>query len=225
MKNKFLIPIMGFACLLLGMTSGGIRNTPPAPSVVTNLLEREDNVKIVIKNLSSDESEKYLKRDVLDLGYRAVEVTIENGSADPYAFSESSIDLPLASAKEVAKATRKGDLPRSIALRVAGFFFSPFGIVGSIDSIMTNKSYRKARKQLESKAVREETVAPYSTIQRIFFIKSDSDKNSFTVSLENTENLETKVFPVEGFLDGTEKTAEALPAVSENYYLTHETNL
>ncbi|MES2200397.1 MAG: hypothetical protein V4489_09575 [Chlamydiota bacterium] len=223
MKNAFLISCVGCACLCLGMSQNGKQGIEwQTPSTIKEFLAEEDHVKLSIKALSSEESEKYLKKDLLDIGYQPVEVTIENGSSDPYLFSPGSVDLPLVEGGKIAKRVLTAALPRSIGFKIASLFFWPLSIPGAVDSILTNKSYRKLKKQLQSKAVRSEVIAPYSSIHRVFFVLSEDYQNSFNVTLENQETLESKVFHIEGLLERELQTVEALPTVVENYYVNHE---
>ncbi len=223
MKKAFLISCVGCACLCLGMSQNGKLGTDwQPPSTITEFLAEEDHVKLSIKALGSEESEKYLKKDLLDMGYQPVEVTIENGSSDPYLFSPDSVALPLEEGGKIAKKILYAALPRAIGFKIASLFFWPISIPSAIDSILTNKNYRKLKKQLQSKAVRQEVIAPYSSVHRVFFVRSENCQNSFDVTLENQETLESKVFHVEGLLEKNLQTIEALPIVVENYYLNHE---
>lgn len=223
MKKTFLISVLGCACLCLGMNQNAVKSTQlQIPSTIKEFLAEENHVKLSIKALTVEESEKYLKKDLLDMGYQPVEVTIENGSADPYLLSPKSVDLPLVDGRKIAKKILKAALPRSIGLKIASLFFWPLTIPSTLDSLLTHKSYRKLKKQLESKAVRDEVVAPYSSVHRVFFVPVGECQDSFSVTLENQETLESKVFQVEGLLQKELQTIEALPVVVENYYVNHE---
>ena len=225
MKKGFLISFLGCAaCLCLGMTQNGKQGADwQTPSTIKEFLAEDDHVKLSIKALTVEESERYLKKDLIDLGYQPVEVTIENGSSDPYLFSPDSVGLPLVEGGKIAKKILNAALPRSIGFKIASLFFWPISIPSAVDSILTNKSYRKLKKQLQSKSVRQETIAPYSSIHRVFFILAENDQNSFDVTLENQETLESKVFHVDGLLQKELQTIEALPTVVENYYINHKT--
>lgn len=223
MKKGFLISLLGCACLCLGMSQKGSQGMDwQMPPMIKEFLAEEDHVKLSIKPLTAEESKKYLKKDLLDKGYQPVEVTIENGSSDPYSFSPNSVSLPLIEGKSIAKKLFRSAIPRSICFRIAGLFFWPISIPGTIDGVLTNKSYRKLKKQLQSKSVREEVIAPYSSVHRIFFVSSKDCEGSFDVTLENQETLESRVFHVEGLLKQERQTIEALPVVVENYYVNHE---
>ncbi|MBS0628432.1 MAG: hypothetical protein JSS09_09510, partial [Verrucomicrobia bacterium] len=104
MKKTFLISVLGCACLCLGMNQNAAKSTGlQVPSTIKEFLAEENHVKLSIKALGAEESEKYLKKDLLDMGYQPVEVTIENGSADPYLISPESVALPLVEGKKIAK--------------------------------------------------------------------------------------------------------------------------
>ena len=223
MNKRFLIACIGCAFLCLGMGQGINKNFDWQPSsTIKEFLAEENHVKLSIKALDAEESKRYLKKDLLDMGYQPVQLTVENGSSDPYLFSQGSVGLPTVEGSQIAKTILKASIPRSIAFKIAGFFFWPISIPSTIDGILTNKSYRKLKKQLSSKSVRTEVVAPYSSVHRVFFVLEEDYQSSFDVTLENQETLESKVFHVEGLLQQESQTIEALPLVVENYYVSHE---
>jgi hypothetical protein len=186
-----------------------------------HLLEQEDLVKIWIKPLNAEESELYIKKDLLKMGVQPVEIIIDNGSADPYYFSPFLIDLPLVEERDILKKLFYAALPRKIGFQIASLFFWPLTIPSTMDTMITHKAYRKLAKELSSKSIKEETIAPYSTVHRIFFVEKDKETGQFFVRLENEETLESRVFSVEK-LSSDPQELTALPTPAENYYLTHE---
>lgn len=222
MKKSFLFPFIGLACLCLGMVPHQVAEPWRLQSSMQEILVEEGNVQLLIKPLTPEESEKYLQRNILKMGYQPIYVTVENGSSDPYTFSPESIGLPLVEVKKIAKKILTDGIPRAIGFKVASLFFWPLTIPGTVDSLLTHKSYRKLKKRLEAKAVRPEVIPPYATVHRLFFIPKEENKGSFDVTLENQETLESKVFHIEDFSTQDLQTVEALPTVAENYYLTHE---
>jgi hypothetical protein len=219
MNKKINLFLLICSCLCLAMTQGGKRDTWPIPVTGKSIFLAE-HITLSIKALTQEESEQYLTKDIIRWGYQPVQVTIENGSPDPYAFSPKSIDLPLVSSSKIAKKILSDSLPRSIGFKVAGFIFWPFAIPGTINSLLTHKSYKKFKKNLSSKSVKEEIIAPYSIFHRIFFISKEDNKEPFTITLQNQETLADQVFQINSSLEEL-KTVDPLPQVEENYYLTH----
>jgi len=220
--KKIIIPVLISSSIFLGMASPLKIN--PAAGIshsIHHLLKEESGVRVWVKNLSSEESEHYVKKDLLSLGVQPVEIIIDNASPDPYYFSPRSIDLPLVEERDILKKVFSSAFPRQLGFQVASLFFWPFMFPSTIDSLLTHKSYRKLAKEFSSKSVKEESIAPYSTVHRIFFLVKDHKTEQFCVTLENEETLESKVF--EGAALSLEEQGLALvPTPVENYYLTHE---
>jgi hypothetical protein len=194
------------------------------PSLIpgSELFFEEETISICVKPLSPEESEKYLKTDAVKLGYTPVQITIENQSLDPYLVTSTSISLPLADAKDVASAAKRSSLPASIGLRVAGFIFWPFSIPSTMHGIKTMEAYEKNKKELSIKSIKEEIIPPYTTMNRVFFVKEKEYKSSFSVKLVNQETLESKIFSIEDVNQEQPLALKPLLLPEENYYLTYE---
>jgi hypothetical protein len=196
----------------------------PMPTLIVSkeLFADKERVSISIKPLSVAESEKYLKSDIFDLGYKPIQITVENQSPDPYLINEESISLPSINSKEIAKATKRSSLPTSIGLKVAGFIFWPFSIASGMHGIKTLQNYQRIQKDLWVKSVKEEIIPPYTTMNRVFFVKTEDFKDCFYVTLTNQETLESKVFPISHLKEEATPTIDPIPMPEENHYLTHE---
>ncbi len=143
------------------------------------------NITITAKQYSPDESEKYLGRNLLSSGYQPIQVTIENHSKETYLISRDSISLPNATPGQVARSVSKKGLPRSIALKVAGFFCAPFMLLSTADGIYTIKTYSAMRSDYGAKGFKEkeEHLLPYSSTSRVIFVPKSKMKDSLTVTL------------------------------------------
>ena len=219
--RKFIIPVLLAIALVFALNSGGRVLGP-----LSNLVEVEkgfsekEAIRLSIKTLSPEESKKYLTQDVTDLGYMPVQLTIENRTADPYSLSPDSIGIHLADAEEVADKIVRKSMPRAIIFRVAGLIFWPLSIPGTISSLMTTKSRNDLERNLSAKSVKEEVIPPYSTLNRIFFVPINEYQGDYEISLQNLEDLSSRIFYIEG--EERLTTLDPLPVVEENYYLTHE---
>ena len=221
MKKRFILPLIGCAALLLSMNHVFL-NGSYFPSLV-QLKEgfaQEDHISLSIKALTLEEAKKQLNGDIVGWGYQPIQITIENQSSDPYLLSPDSIGLSLVDPKKVAKEIIKSSIPRAVGFKIAGLIFWPFSIPSVVDSLMTLKIHREMKKNLTSKAVKSEIIAPYSSFNRVFFVYLEEYKESFAITLQNQETLEDRVFLVEGPQELLTINPEQV--VSENYYLTHE---
>ena len=159
---------------------------------------------------------------MLKWGYQPVQLTIENQSPDPYLVNPESIGLPLVSPKKVAGKFSGSSLPGALGLKIAGFIFWPFSIPSTMHGIKTLQSQQAIKKDLTVKSVKEEIIAPYSTMNRVFFVESKKYKDSFSVTLINQETLESKIFTIDQLTHEKPPILNPISMPEENYYLTHE---
>lgn len=199
MKKNFFyyasISILAGVCLSLGWYHHYIRHlTSVASSVIPAFDPDETRLEVYIKPLSSDESKKLLGHNLPSKGFQPLHITIQNNSPYEYSISPSSIDMNHIDSKEVAKAIKNSALPRSIAFKILGFFFWPFIIPGTIDTIHTFHTYNLLKKDYKAKSMKDETVPVYSVINRILFVAQEDFKDKFTMTLIETDKQKPEVF-------------------------------
>ena len=197
---------------------GGKKGDSFIPSWFEEGSLQEEHLVVFVRALTPEECEKHLKADVILWGYKPVQVTIDNQSSNTYLLSPKSLNLPTAESGKVARAVIHNSISRTVVFKIASFFFWPLSILGTKDSLYTAKVHRSIKKRLRTREVRIEKVLPYTVVHRIFFVPTESYKESFTVSLQDAESLQTHAFT-----SNKEKVSmDPLPVVEENYYLTHE---
>ncbi len=228
MKRK-LKKIIIFSCLVIAslVLLVGRADFPSfgaLPILITGneLFSEEPSLSISVKPLTGEESEKYLKNDFLKLGYKPVQISIENQSSDPYLINAESISLPVINSDKIASATKRATIPTAIGLKIAGFIFWPFSIPSIMHEIKSLQNFQKIKKDLFVKSIKEEIIAPYTIMNRVFFVEADEFKDSFSVSLINQETLESKIFSVDHLQVDQSPILKPIPMPEENYYLTHE---
>jgi len=147
---------------------------------------REKGIYISAKAYDVHDSKAYLDRDLLSIGYRPIQVTIQNNSSSTYFLSDRGLDIPTVEAGSVANSVTCRHIPKSIAFKVAGFAFWPFIIPGAIDSIITFKNHNKMKHDYYAKSIKpeEEQILPYSTVNRVIFIQKDLQLDHFHLHLK-----------------------------------------
>ncbi|MCI0381921.1 MAG: hypothetical protein L0207_02575 [Chlamydiae bacterium] len=193
MKNKLICSIIIFSLIFLS-------------AVKKHSIEGEkevffakEGVFVTAKVLSSGESNSYLRRDLPAKGFQPIFLSVQNNSGHPLSLSDQWIDLPTVPSNQVVKRLMKGAAYRSIGFKVAGFFFWPFLIPGTIDTVGTFRSHYKLKKDFAAKSVkkRAEIIPPYSTTQRIIFVKNCDLQTKFMVSLIDEETEMFRDFVVD----------------------------
>jgi hypothetical protein len=139
--------------------------------------------------MTPDESKRAFGHDLPSRGVQPLQLTIQNNTSVQYSMCPGSIDLPRVEVNKIARKVTRSALGRSIGYRIAGFFFWPFMIPGTIDSIRVMMHHQKFKKDLTAKAMKEEVVAPYSTFHRVLFVPKDRFETAFKVTLIDIETL------------------------------------
>jgi len=201
-KNSFyLFFSILVICSTVYLTKEFVALRPQTLPFVGSMLEpfSEEGIHIRAKVYSPRESMIYLNRDLIHRGLQPLQVTIQNNTGNSFYLSNSGLDLPNMPSKAVAGKLMRSAIPRSIAFRIAGFFFWPLLIPGTIDSIITMKNYFDIRQDYYAKSIKDqpELIVPYSTVNRVIFLPSDLDADQFTLYLQEPKGGSYHPFPVE----------------------------
>jgi hypothetical protein len=194
MKSKIFIVIFGIVGLFSILTiRENYKTNSSVPEFKSLAPFTEEGLEVSYKALSSNESNEYLNRDLLDFGYQPVHVTIQNNTPNAYEISPENVSMPLVSDKEVVSQLMKAALPRSIGFKIASFFFWPLMIPSTIDSIKTYTTRKSLRKDFAAKAFKDEILLPFSTTHRIIFVSMEDYQDDFTINLvnSNSKNIHT----------------------------------
>jgi hypothetical protein len=189
-----------YISLLTILFSFNIINKNPVQSLLDTPFSMEDKaLKVTVRTLSSNESKSILKYDLAAKGYKPIEVSISNQGSHTYEISRASTSLPCATAKEIARKVSKGNLPRSLGLKILGFIFWPFAVASGIDSIASFKKHKQIVNILKAKGFKDdaEEILPYSLVKRVLYIPEDKFEKTFTVALEDLTGDDLVVVPVE----------------------------
>lgn len=197
MKNKSFYIISGIIGLfsILTIRENYVQNSShPSYTSLTPFSEDEEGLEVSYKKLTEEESKAYLSRNLIGKGFQPVHITIQNNSPNTYEIAPSSVSLPLASAKDVAFEFTKSAIPRSIGFKIASFFFWPFMIPSTIDSIKTYKTHQSMKKNFAAKAVKDEIILPYSTVHRVLYVPIEEFSDTFSIALVNKKSGDASVF-------------------------------
>jgi hypothetical protein len=187
---------------------------PVGAELLPNFSLDHTYVTVVAKAMSSSESKQNFGHDLVSRGVQPLQLSIQNNTSNEYSLCPSSVDLPRIEPSKVAFKVTKGAIPRGIAYKIASFFFWPFMIPSTIDSIRVLSHHKHLKKDLMAKSMRDEVVAPYSTFHRVLFVPKDAFKQTFKVTLIELDSLESTEFntTVQGALPVETPDQEILPA-------------
>jgi len=202
MFKKLIKSILLVTCIVSAVffISGFEVYHPETPQFVGSISEpfREKGVHISAKIYDAKESKAYLDRNLLQVGYQPVQVTIQNNTEDTYILSKEGLEMSSSTSSEVAGSVTRTAIPRSIGFKVAGFFFWPLIIPGTIDSIITFKAHLQMKRDYHAKSIKDEgeLLTPYSTVHRVIFLPSNQTPEEFTLHLQNQKSNQLHPFTV-----------------------------
>ncbi len=199
MKKSFFyyasLSIIAGLCLSWGSYHHYIRDlTSIAPNMISAFDPQHKNVEVHVRALSAETSKYLLGHNLPNKGIQPLHITIENNSAYEYQISPDYLDLEQIRPNQVAKKLQKSALPRSIAFKIMGFFFWPFMIPGTIDTIHTMHSYKSLKRDYAAKSLQDELVPMYSIVNRVVFIPKENLRDSFTITLIEAKKQTREVF-------------------------------
>ena len=149
--------------------------------------KENSGVHVAYKVYDENESKKFLDYDLLSRDYLPIQFMIQNNTRLTYKVSLDSLSIPAESGSDAAVAVTISDaMPRSIGLKVAGFFFIPFMIPSLIDGLLTFTALHELKLDYIAKSLKEdgEYILPYSSVHRIAFVKKDNFDEKFTFTLD-----------------------------------------
>lgn len=95
-------------CLLMLMSGCSKKNQSALPA--DSYSETRDGIELYATRLSGSATHKQFGRNLVDLGYQVIKITVFNDSNDQILMRASSIDLPLADASQTCKETERSVL-------------------------------------------------------------------------------------------------------------------
>jgi len=147
------------------------------------------SVKLTAKAYSSKESKRQLDSNIPKHGIIPIQITVENPTAKSYSISASGFNVAPRTASSVSTKVLLSAVPRSVALSAASLVFWPFMIPSAINSIITHHAHRSLQRDLKAKEVKDEVVAPYSSLHRILFVKAEDLPENLHLTLIDLKTL------------------------------------
>ena len=196
-KKHIPTGLLALASVFL-LATGWDRYQPHPLKTMVDLLPtfslEHTQVRVIAKAMSPGESKQNFGHDLISRGVQPLQLSIQNNTGDEYSLCPSSVDLPRIDVSKVAFKVTKSSIPRAIGYKIASFFFWPFIVPSTIDSIRVMSHHQKIKKDMKAKSMKEEVVASYSVFNRVLFVPKDKFKESFTVTLIDIESLQATEF-------------------------------
>lgn len=188
-KAIFLIVVI-FSAFFFKAEYEAYRAFPPKPIGAWVAPFQREGVAIEVKAYSPNESREFLSKNLLSEGFAPVQVTVQNHSKKTYYLFRESVEVEHLEASSVTSHYTRSAIPRSIAFKVAAFFFWPFVIPSVLDSAYSFHSHYKMKSDFHAKSLKEEgeVILPYSSVHRVLFFSSNKVPDEFTLYLQEAQS-------------------------------------
>ncbi len=184
-----------YMCGVLALLPGcaGYQSQPlPMLKIKRSKPVAEEPIALSWKTLSTKESQRYLGRDVLAVGYLPIQLTIDNQGSSSWRFSPKRISLPLVPSDVVAKAVATSTSGRALGWGIPGLFIWPLLIPAAVDASWSYEANEQLELDYSTKEVDDQLINPFEKYNGLVFInKEDFDADEpFTVTLVDDDTGE-----------------------------------
>lgn len=189
MKSKLILSLCSILAIL-GMVATVDNQRAVSQCQATKPFEDEGQVTLTAKAYNEEESAAYLNKNLIEHGFRPIQITVENKSSKSFSISPSGFNVPAATTDDVTSQILVSKIPVSAALSIAGFFFWPVSALSAASSVVSYKSHRKTVRSLRAKAVKQEVIPAFSSVNRILLVKEkEMPEGKLTLTLIDIESL------------------------------------
>lgn len=187
MFYKTIIPYqsLGFAIAGLILLPGcaGYQSDPLSSLTIKHTSDKNGTVVFSHLAFTSNESIKYLGKDVLKAGYQPIQITIENNTNHNLIFSPNKISLPMVSADVVAKSVYDGTTGRAVGWGIAGLFIPIFLIPAIVDTCWSIDANKELDVDYQLKSPKEQIIKSGESLNGVVFVPFNKYRSSFTITL------------------------------------------
>lgn len=181
-KNLYIIP----ALLLLILGGCAKYKTQPLAQLLT--YKEEKSVSFAYKVFSPEDCKKYLDRKIIANGYQPVQITITNNSNDWLYFSQDNINLSIVNSEKVAKKVHTSTVKRAGGYGIGSLFVPVLLVPAIVDGVKSSGANSKLDIDFINKELKNQEIAPYSTVNGLIFVENALFKSNFDISLINLKN-------------------------------------
>lgn len=175
--------------ILLGLSGcAAYRAKPLRRLTIKNFSHTDQVVSFEHRVFTRRECRKYLDRNIMVRGYKAIHITLTNNTHNTLSFSPTRFSFPCVDPQEVADTVHTNTTARAVGYGVTGIFIWPFLIPAVVDSIGSSKANEKLNADFHRKTLHEQIVKPLSTINGLIFVPNESFNAEFSFILTDLTN-------------------------------------
>lgn len=157
-------------------------------AITTPEQKEESSISMSYRIFDKSDCKQYLDRDILVKGYQPIQITLINNTKRHLNFSLKNFSIPCASPEEVAAEVHTSTSKRAISYGVAALFIWPFIIPAIIDGLGSSDANKKLDRDFDTKALHDQVVLPYSTVNGLIFVPRDQFNLQFRFSVTDANN-------------------------------------
>lgn len=184
---------MSVICLFLGV--GCAKYKPhPMQSVMGHGQELR-GVSVVSQALSDSDCHYYFSRHVGHKGYRAIQLSIRNNSAETYVLDARDISLSIQNSRAVAHDLHLNTAGRMLGWGIPGLFLWPFLVTSLVEGMWSSEANTRLDRDFNKRVLSNDScvvVHPNSVVSKVLFVKGDEIPQTFTLGLLN-KNSDEKI--------------------------------
>ena len=157
---------------------------------------KTQDVTVVAKKLSKEDSLKYFDRNLLAKGIVPIQIFINNKSDKDLIFLKEKISLPLASVRAVAEKAHTSTVGRVTGYGLGSLVLWPLIIPAVVDGLKSSKANDQLDSDFYTKAAEDTIIRKNSTLDKVVFVPKDKYKSIFSLTLFDSESDATYPFDI-----------------------------
>lgn len=165
------------------------RLTHPAASERAN----QESVTLTSTVLTAKDCHKYLGRDVIAKGHQPLHISLANNTRSRFNFALCNLSLPTTDYYEVAPTVYTSTMGRAVGYGLASFVMPLFLIPAVVDSIWSSQANEKLDKDYARKALEDQIIEPYTTIDGLIFVPTAYFDSTFSLTIIDVASRERYV--------------------------------
>lgn len=151
---------------------------------------------VACKAYNRMDCQRYLDRNVLEMGYQPVQIYIKNDTNKTYTFSPDKLSMPLANVNAIVKKAHTNTAARVTGYALGGFFIWPLWIAAIVDGMKSQEANELLDSDFDAKVAKNVDLSPGESYNSIVFVRKDDYKSHFTATLQEQNSDHFEVVPM-----------------------------
>jgi hypothetical protein len=187
--NMNISKILSVLCLLLSVNAFAVNYKAKPLDQLAIVTDTAQCISFNHRIFNQNDCKRYLGRDkVLSRGYQPIQIAFTNNSNKHLMLSLSNFSVPCIPADIVAENLYFNTVNRVVGWSLGALFFWPLIIPAIIEGVESPKANNNLEKDYYSKALTNQIVKPYSSVEGLIFVPVNSYYRDFSYSVTDSKN-------------------------------------